>query len=191
MGTRSPAKMETDFNSLVLAGYSTCNKSNAAVLFRKEITMSLPQECPVGKPKKKTPKKNLEAHVVRECLAFLKQSPDVLYVERRNTGAVQFQDGGFIRFGSKGAADIWCLVKIGLMEMILPANEDAGYISRPSDSYLVRHVEVEAKRADGKGRQSADQKKFQEFCDSHRIPYILVTSADELKSKIAAIVLDE
>ncbi len=155
------------------------------------MTVSLPQECPVGKPKKKTPKKNLEAHVVRECLKFLKQSPDVIYVERRNTGAVQFEDGGYVQFGQKGAADIWCLVKIGLSEMIVPANEDADIIFQPSDSYIVKHVEIECKRSDGKGYQSVAQKKFQEFCDSRHIPYILTTSADELKLKIAAIVLDE
>ena len=151
----------------------------------------IPKKCPVGKPKRRS-KKNLEGPVVRECLKFLNDCPDVIYVERRTTGAVQFQDGGFIRFGSKGAADIWCLVKEKLYEVDISADLDSEMSqSRVSDSYLAKHVEIECKRADGKGRQSVDQKRFQEFCDSHCIPYILVISTEELSEKIKAIVLDD
>jgi hypothetical protein len=142
--------------------------------------MSLPKKCPVGPQRKRRSKsKNLEASVVRECLQLLKQHPDVIYVERRNTGAVQFQDGGFIRFGQKGAADIWCLIRaVGC---------SVGGQTVPS----CHHVEIECKRADGKGRLSPDQKQFREFCESHRIPYILTISATELMGKIQAIILDE
>lgn len=150
----------------------------------------LPKKCPITKPTRKCPRKNLEGAVVRECLKFLHDSPDVIYTERRNTGAVQFEDGGFVRFGSKGAGDIFCLVKEVLYEMDI--EDIPGPLqSRVSDCYTVRHVEVEAKRADGKGRQSADQKAFQAFCDSHRIPYILTISAQELSEKIKAISLGE
>ena len=155
--------------------------------------MTLPQKCPITKPKRKRSKRtDLEGHVVRECLKFLNDCPGVIYVERRNTGAVQFEGGGFIRFGSKGAADIWCLVKETLYEVDVSGDPlDIVAQSRISDSYLVRHVEIECKRADGKGRQSPDQRAFQEFCDSQHIPYILTTSAEKLKLKINAIILDE
>lgn len=143
--------------------------------------MSLPKECPVGPQRKrrKTLKKNLEGTVVRECLHFLRLYPDVIYVERRNTGAVKFQDGGFIRFGSRGAGDIWCLVRAY-----------AGYAIAGRPMSTLMHVEIEAKRRDGKGRQSADQKEFQAFCDGVGIPYLLVTSATELAEKLSKILLD-
>lgn len=136
--------------------------------------MSLPKDCPVG-PRKRRSKKGSEAPVIRDCLRYLHDCSDVVYYERRNSGAVQFQDGGFLRFGRKGAADMWCLVR------------DPEW---PFERGSVVHVEVECKRADGKGRQSEAQKEFQEFCDSHHIPYILTTSALDLAEKIAAIVLD-
>lgn len=134
--------------------------------------MSLPQDCPVGRSKqRRSPKADLEGAVVRECLNCLKNHPDVLYFERRNTGAVQFQDGGFIRFGAKGAADIWCLVRRTCSK---------------GHSYHT-HVEIEAKRRDGKGRLSADQKRFRDFCDSAGIPYLVVTSVEQLEAGIAAV----
>ena len=149
--------------------------------------MSLPQKCPIGPQRKRTPKKHLEGAVVRECLQFLAKHPDVIYVERRNTGAVQFQDGGFIRFGSVGAADIWCLVKIPLYEMDIHDDPSIPSESRLSSDYLVKHVEIEVKRADGKGHQSVNQKKFQNFCNNRHIPYILCTSTKQLAEQLEAI----
>ena len=139
----------------------------------------LPKNCPINKSRKRTPKKNLEAQVVRECLQFLAKHPQVIYVERRNTGAVQFQDGGFVRFGQKGAADIWCLIKI---------NRRFGLYGH---TVIITHIEIECKRSDGRGRQSETQKKFQEFCDSRHIPYILTNSASHLAGQISAIILDK
>ena len=137
--------------------------------------MSLPKDCPIGpQRKRKPPKANLEGHVVRECMQFLGRHPSVLYVERRNTGAVQFQGGGFLRFGAKGAADIWCLVR--------------KTCSRGHPYHI--HIEIEAKRSDGKGRQSPEQQEFQELCDSHDIPYILTTSILDLGEKLDKILLD-
>jgi len=131
----------------------------------------IPKQIPIGKPKrKKTPKKNLEGVVVRACLKHLREDPDVEYVERRNTGAVQLQGGGFIRFGSKGAADIWCLVRVS-GNRVFPA----GMNHSP-----LEHVEVEVKRADGKGRLSKDQKVFQDMCNEKGIPYLVVTSVEQL-----------
>ncbi|HEC62414.1 MAG TPA: hypothetical protein ENI27_09235 [bacterium] len=145
----------------------------------------LPKKCPITKPKRKrTPKKNLEGRVVKDCLLALHNCPDVIYVERRNTGSLEIEDGGWITFGSPGAADIWCLAKVHLKEMIVPENENDPYEFRPSDSFLVKHVEIECKRADGKGRQSEIQKEFQESCDNHNIPYILTTSAVDMIEKL-------
>ena len=154
----------------------------------ERLAVMLPQECPINKPRKRSPKKDGEAVVVRECLLFLKQHPQVIYVERRNTGAVQFADGGFIRFGSKGAADIWCLVNTKRHYLKCVRGE---WVMSREPVGSITHVEIECKRADGKGRQSEAQKKFQEFCDSQGIPYILVISATKLAEKLSAIVLDK
>ncbi|MBU2051426.1 MAG: hypothetical protein KKH61_20955 [Gammaproteobacteria bacterium] len=144
----------------------------------------IPKECPINKPRKRTPKKSLEASVIRDCLALLHDYPDVIYVERRNTGAVKFTDGGFIRFGSPGGADIWCLLATPLYELIISADDNVEPVSKQSGSYLIKHIEIEAKRADGKGRQSPAQKRFQAMCDDWGIPYLLVTSAEELQKAL-------
>jgi len=130
--------------------------------------------CP-GSPeppkRKRSPRKNLEAGVIRDCIGYLHKSRRVIYVERRNTGAIQFTDGSRVAFGSKGAADIWCLI-----------GTHRG--TWPRSSYVLRHVEIECKRRDGKGVQSQAQKDFQAFCDANHIPYLLVTSAEELTEKL-------
>lgn len=143
--------------------------------WRLEVTLY--DECKAAtieklkKPRRKTPKKNLEARVVRECLKLLAEHPDVVYAERRNTGMVLFQGGGCVKFGHKGAADIWCLYRV-------PMVIDIGITT------INRHVEIECKRADGKGKQTPAQLEFQEFCEEHGIPYLLVTSAKELAKKL-------
>ena len=114
--------------------------------------------------KKRTPKKDLEGAVVHECLTFLRACEQVVYIERRNTGAVQFEDGGFIRFGFKGAADIWCLIS--------------------KNYHPPRHVEIECKRRDGKGRLSPDQKMFQNLCGGIGVLYFVVTSAEDLAEQL-------
>lgn len=162
-----------------------------------------PTPSPPKKPRRRTPKKDLEGAVVRECLAFLHADPNVAYIERRNTGAVAFQGGGFLRFGSKGAADIWCLIRVPQFEFELVSDihfeqidgktyahqhilgkelkddDTIGHLVPSRDEIL--HIEIECKRADGKGRLSADQKIFQEFCEKSGIPYFIVTSAEMLK----------
>ncbi len=125
----------------------------------------IPKKCPVGEPKKRTPKKNLEGVVVKECLALLNDLHAVLYVERRNTGSVDFEGGGHISFGCKGAADIWCVVNVPCTI----CNTSVGV-----------HVEIECKRADGKGRLSVAQKKFKDRCATLGIPYLVVTSAQNI-----------
>ena len=140
-----------------------------------------PRATPTPKKKKRTPKKDLEGAVVRECLKFLAACEQVVYFERRNTGAVQFEDGGFIRFGSKGAGDIWCLIGAPV------SNEDGlfGYIAgRPMFSTTLCHVEIEIKRRDGKGRLSLDQKAFKQLCEKIGVPYLVVTSAEDLAEQL-------
>ncbi len=136
-----------------------------------------PSEAPGGvrKSHKRSSKKDLEGPVVKECLSLLKSLPEVLYVERRNTGAVQFPDGRFVRFGVKGGADLWCLIATPLSR----------YPNRLLRPIALRHVEVECKRRDGKGKQSAEQKTFEQHCGKIGVPYLLVTSAEDLRKKLA------
>ena len=137
--------------------------------------MSLPSECPIGVPKKRrkrSPKRDLEGPVVKACLRYLRNHHEVLYVERRNTGMVHFQGGGAIRFGSLGASDIWCLVRA-------PSWTQTG--CGPEVCY---HLEIECKRSDGKGVLSDNQKVFRAMCLEKQIPYIVVTSVDQVAGKI-------
>lgn len=155
---------------------------------------SLPQECPVGKRKKrrKTPKKNLEAQVVRKCLRLLAEHPDVVYAERRNTGMVLFQGGGCVKFGHKGAADIWCLLNVYQYDHNCRHGFSNGYPqchpedwgSQCDNCKQLIHIEIECKRADGKGKQTPAQQNFEIFCHGRNIPYLLVTSAKELAEKL-------
>lgn len=118
--------------------------------------------------KKSTPKKDLETAVVRECLQWLAACGQVVYTERRNTGAVEFEGGGFIRFGSKGAGDIWCLL-----------SRSAAWECENSSGNCLTHIEIECKRRSG-GRLSPEQKTFKHFCSTTGIPYLVVTSVDNL-----------
>lgn len=120
---------------------------------------------PGGTSKHRSKRKDLEASVQRECLAWLTACDNVLYVERRNSGAVQFSDGAFMRFGAKGAADIWCIVK-GV------------------HGHYPVHIEIECKRRDGKGRLSQHQKVFQKHCEEIGVPYLVVTSAEDLEQQL-------
>lgn len=131
------------------------------------------------KPRRKTPKKDLEAIVVRDCLAYLHGHPDVIYVERRNTGMILFQSGGCVRFGHKGAADIWCLLR-RLPPWRFNCPDATAWVKAGQNL----HIEIECKRADGKGKQTQAQAAFQEFCVNNAIPYLLVTSAKELAEKL-------
>jgi len=124
------------------------------------------------KRKHRTPTNDRESAVLKECLQFLNGHENVVYVERRNTGAVKFVDGFFMRFGSPGAADIWCII-----DCDISYNDYAGPMG-PT------HVEIECKRRDGKGRLSEDQKTFKRMCNKSGIPYFVVTSAEDLKEQL-------
>lgn len=116
--------------------------------------------------KQRTPKNDLEAAVLKECKAYLQTNSCVLYVERRNTGAVAFDDGSRVSFGSLGAADLWILARSPLN----PANP--------------RHIEIECKRRDGKGKLSESQEAFAEDMKAIGIIYLVVQSAEELRKKL-------
>lgn len=104
-----------------------------------------------------------EAVVLRACLRVLADHPAVAYFERRNTGAVQFADGGFMRFGRPGAADIFAVLRDG------------------------RHIEIECKRADGKGKLSPVQARFAAIMRDLGIPYRVVISGAELQEWLCSI----
>ena len=118
--------------------------------------------------KMKTPSHDTEAAVLREAMQIAKARG--WYVERRNTGAVKTAEGGFFRYGSPGAADLIVIV--------------------PVRGYLPIHIEAEAKRRDGKGRQSESQVAFQESMVDYAVPYFVFTSGEEFEEKIKQISVD-
>ena len=120
--------------------------------------------------KRRTPKKDLEAAVKKECMGWLIAHPQVCYVERRNTGAVSYGDGGFMRFGVVGGADIFCRIR----HQDLP-----GY-----GPIHPQPVEIECKRRDGKGVMSDDQLVFQQEMLDIGVPYLVVTSAEDMAKKL-------
>lgn len=122
------------------------------------------------KRRRRTPKKDSEAAVLRECLLYLKKCPVTVYTERRNTGAVAFTDGGFVRFGTPGGADIWCLIH--------------GYAQDVMNVPILIHTEIECKRRDGKGKLSPAQQSFKQFCEKSGIPYFVVISAEDLEKQL-------
>lgn len=130
---------------------------------------------PPKKRRRRTPKKDSEAAVLRECLIYLKECPDTVFTERRNTGAIAFADGGFMRFGTPGAADIWCLIQT-------PVRYWASW--EKSDCQCLVHIEIECKRRDGKGKLSSAQQAFKQFCEKSGIPYFVVTSAEDLAEQL-------
>jgi len=76
--------------------------------------------------------------------------------ERLNSGAVR-QEDRFIRFGFPGCPDL----------MVLDQRLPVGFI------------EVKAPG----GRMSKGQREFQQFCHLHRIPHLVATSVDEVKTR--------
>jgi len=131
------------------------------------------------RPRRK--RKDLEAGVLRECLDWLAKHPAVVYVERRNTGAFHLSDGGYIRFGAPGTADIWCLVRGA---RVFLAETMRGWYEWIDP---ILHVEIEVKRRDGKGKLSAAQKKFQAYCKEIGVPYFVVTSKEALAAALSTL----
>lgn len=134
-------------------------------------------------PKKRrcrTPKKDSEAAVLRECLIYLRDIPRVVYVERRNTGAIAFADGGFMRFGTPGGADIWCLIRCLSTQLYPTGWICTGNVDSSCSGSCFTHIEIEVKRRDGKGKLSSAQQSFKRFCEKSGIPYFVVTSKENL-----------
>lgn len=130
----------------------------------------------------RTPKNDLEGAVLKECVLFLSAAESVIYVERRNTGAVDFEDGGHIAFGRKGAADLWCLISAPCYYM--GKDSHGNYEQKSDPTGDITHIEIECKRRDGKGKLSEDQKEFQQSCKDVGIPYFVVTSATDLAEQL-------
>lgn len=115
------------------------------------------------KPRKRTPRTQLEASVIREAMQIARKNGWKLH--RRNTGAVFTPGGGMVRYGEKGAADTYLIIH--------------GH-----------HIEAEAKRRDGRGRLSVAQRAFAERCKDQGIPYFVYTSGKEFEKQIKQILLD-
>ncbi|MEM8737250.1 MAG: hypothetical protein AAGG38_02065 [Planctomycetota bacterium] len=110
-----------------------------------------------GSPKPKAkPSGDSEASVMAELHGVLARHPGIRMFERRTVGV--FDRGGRnVAVGVKGRADYWAVLSNG------------------------RHVEIEAKRRDGRGRLSPHQVSFREFCREHYIPYVVVKNGAELR----------
>lgn len=89
--------------------------------------------------------------LVKACDDYL--SLKKIFHYRNNTGATKTASGGFMRFGAKGSPDIIAVV-------------DGFYVG------------IECKM--GSGRQSPDQKAFQEALEEAGGIYILARSIDDL-----------
>lgn len=128
------------------------------------------------KPKrKKTPHKDSEAAVLKECLAWLKNQASVVYAERRNTGVVEIESR-WVAFGRKGAADIFCRINIRPGMLIECGTPGRGF-------FPIIPVEIECK-ARHRGDLSADQKRFRENCHAVGIPYFVVHSVADLEEQL-------
>ena len=111
---------------------------------------------PLKKPRKKTPKNDLEAAVKREGLALLHKMGMPCW--RQNAGEVHI-GSYYIQLAPSGAADLTGILPDG------------------------RRLECEAKRRYG-GIQSDDQKEFQQMIESRGGVYILFHSSTELSDKL-------
>lgn len=92
-----------------------------------------------------------ETAVVKSCLQYLQMKG--IFSFRMNTGAFKTELGHFVRFGAKGAPDIIAVIR-------------------------GRFVGIECKF--NKGRQSPDQKLFQDELEKAKGLYWLVYSVEEL-----------
>ena len=133
-------------------------KNNLDEFFDESLTSGVRRRIRTPK-RRKTPKKDLETPVVKECMRWLNQQG--YYAERRNTGAVKYGKA-FVRYGTLGGADIFAVIN-------------------------GKHCEVEAKRRDGKGRLSDNQKEFRRLMHDFGIPYLVVTSASDLEKQVGVL----
>jgi hypothetical protein len=111
------------------------------------------------KPKRKrAPMAERESTVLKECWAWLREIG--VFTWRNNTGSFALSDGGYLSFGFRGSADL-----LGLT---------------PTGRFLA--VECKSKR----GRQSPEQKKFEDAIHQSHGLYFLVHSLAELKEQWAS-----
>lgn len=107
-------------------------------------------------------KPNRESDVIRSVSAYVKRCR--LCMWRQNTGSMSREYNGkvsYVKFGLKGAADFTGILPDG------------------------RRIEVECKRPGG--RQSPDQRAFQQMIEKNNGVYILVESLDEFIREISAL----
>jgi len=125
---------------------------------------------PERKKRRNLNRKGLENLVKKDCIALLhrlQKTGAVCLYERRNNITLPTTDGGMVFAGVRGRADMWAVV-----------NLQGGVYARG------KHVEIECKRADGKGSLSPKQKDFRTFCMEQDIPYLVVTSAVQLAEEL-------
>ena len=103
---------------------------------------------------------------MRECRRVLAAHPEVVMFERRTVGLFR-EEGRAIGVGVRGRGDYWAVLRDG------------------------RHIEIEAKRRDGKGRLSPNQDAFKEQCAVRGIPYAVVTSGADLRRFLASLTSDQ
>jgi len=111
---------------------------------------------PIKKPRKQTPKNDLESAVQREGMALLRKMNIPCW--RQNSGKVHI-GAYYIQLAPPGAADVTGILPDG------------------------RRLECEAKRR-YEGTQSNDQKAFQRMVEARGGVYILFHSAVELRDKL-------
>lgn len=99
-----------------------------------------------------------EAEIQRAILREFGSGHPGLRVWRMNTGVAKRADGGVVRFGTPGQADISGIVSVGGRGV---------------------RLEIEVKSATGK--QSADQKSYQSMITRLGGIYILARSVDDVK----------
>ena len=117
------------------------------------------REMPPPPKRKRRPAKDREGPVVKACLKWL--ADHKVFAWRNNTGAVEFSDGGFMRFGAKGSPDIIGMTRSG------------------------RFLGIECKSPTGE--QSGYQKQWQARCQDQGGLYILARCVDDLDLYVALI----
>jgi hypothetical protein len=116
-----------------------------------------------------------EAAVQRAVLDLL--AAERVLAFRMNSGALMGASGRPISFGVKGMADVLALPMV-------PVRNVVTITETPLNGNIVRPLWIECKSA--VGRQSAEQKSFQELVERHGCTYIVARSSDEVLAWLRA-----
>ena len=123
----------------------------------KAKTKSRKKPTSPAKLRKKTPKHLLEDSVKKEIITRSREINHEVW--RQHCGLVRVGPH-YMKLAPSGAADLTGIMRCG------------------------KRLEVEVKRRDGKGRQSADQKKWQQFIEEHNGLYVVVKNCKEFEKFI-------